>query len=335
MIRIVQGNPGSGKSYYAANYIAEKCCTYDPLYKSFTLLPNTVIITNIVDLRVSHLNFDDLITKYTIEKFLTVANFEILIEKYRAQHVVLIIDEAQKYLDSKFYDKDVFYFFQYHRHLGLDIFLLTQSVTTVCRQLIPLCEFIVEACPRSKGLAGTMRYKFKDTKGMFMYSKAIRKKQETFDMYSSFTTEEAEKPKNVLTHWILVLSVVLVVVVVGFKGFFYSYSHKSATTRVINPSGTVLNKPVQAVLSSPRVSAAVLKPTVLPAAPPRSSPRPVPNVDKRPILSKKQIDIPMPVAELKTGKSFYYWHDDAGQLVVSNNKSDLPYGVPFQSNTLN
>ena len=99
MIRIVQGNPGSGKSYYAANYIAEKCCTYDPLYKSFTLLPNTVIITNIVDLRVSHLNFDDLITKYTIEKFLTVANFEILIEKYRAQHVVLIIDEDSTQLD--------------------------------------------------------------------------------------------------------------------------------------------------------------------------------------------------------------------------------------------
>lgn len=234
MIRIVQGNPGSGKSYYAVNYVADKLSTYDPLYKDHKLNDGVLIITNLENLRVHHLDFDKMIERFTLEKFLTIENFEVIKEKYKARHMVLIIDEAQKYLDSKFYNKDVFYFFQYHRHIGLDIFLLTQSVSTICRQLPPLCEFILEAAPRSKGVAGTFRYKFKDPKGTFMYSKAIRKKQETFAMYQSFSSDEAEKPKNVLTHWIVTAVVVMFVVGVGFKGFFYAYANKGKSA-IINP----------------------------------------------------------------------------------------------------
>ena len=268
MIRIVQGNPGSGKSYYAVNYLS-KYCTYDALYKDHKLNDGVLIISNLEGLKLKHLDFDELVQRFTLEKFLTIENFEKIIEKYKARHIILIIDESQKYLDSKFYDKDVFYFFQYHRHIGIDVFLLTQSVSTVCRQLPPLCEFIIEAAPRSKGIAGTFRYKFKDTKGTFMYSQAVRKKQEVFAMYKSFSSDEAEKPKNVLSHWLLTAAVVICVITFGFKGFFYAYAHKGESAKISVPQSHVV-KP--AAPSPAPLPAAAPAPVSLPATSPAPSP---------------------------------------------------------------
>jgi hypothetical protein len=243
-----------------------------------------LIITNLKDLKVHHLNFDDLVERFTIEKFLTIPNFEIIKEKYKARHIVLIIDEAQKYLDSKFYDKDVFYFFQFHRHIGLDIFLLTQSVSTICRQLPPLCEFLLKACPRSKGIVGSFRYKFTDGKGLTQFSKAIRKRQQVFAMYQSFSSDEVEKPKNVLTHWIVMLAVVSIVVIIGFKGFFYAYAHKSEKSRIIQAP-----KPA-ALLVAPRVPANINPPV----------PAPVGAVVPVPVAAAAQPILPALVAAVPT-----------------------------------
>lgn len=253
MIRIVQGNPGSGKSYYAVNYLA-KFSTYDDLYKEHTLNDGVLVITNLEGLKIKHLDFEALVQRFTVEKFLTVANFEIIIEKYRCRHVVLIIDEAQKYLDSKFYDKDVFYFFQYHRHLGIDIFLLTQSVSTICRQLPPLSEFILQAAPRSKGVAGTFRYKFTDCKGQFLYSQAVKKNQTIFRMYKSFSADEAEKPKNVLTHWVIVLTLLILVAGGAFKFLLHSFIHKGDKNNPKVASVTSKPLPVSSVSVSTRTT---------------------------------------------------------------------------------
>lgn len=216
MIRIVQGNPGSGKSFYAVNYLA-KFCTYDSLYQEHKLNEGVLVITNIEGLRIKHLNLSELVERFGIENFFTVENFERIQEKYKSRHIILVIDEAQKLFDSKFFDKTVFYFFQYHRHLGIDVFLLTQSVSTIARQLIPLAEFVIEAQPRSKAFVGVFRYKFKDIKGNFMYSQAVRKKPELFKMYKSFNSDEAEKPRNVIVYWCAFACVFVVASVIGFK----------------------------------------------------------------------------------------------------------------------
>lgn len=325
MIRLVKGNPGSGKSYYAANYL-DKFCTYDGLYKDHKLNDGVLIISNLEGLKLRHLDFEQLVQRFTIEKFLTIENFEKLIDKYKARHVILIIDEAQKFLDSKFYDKDVFYFFQYHRHLGIDIFLLTQCVSTVCRQLPPLCEFIIEAAPRSKGIVGTFRYKFIDTKGTFMYSQVVRKKQEVFAMYKSFSSDEAEKPKNVLSHWIITAAVVICFVIFGFKGFFYAYAHRSEKSRIVSAPGPA--RPIlperssstsyaplgpTAVAVVPSGSAVPVQPLV-PAIPLQSS---VPSQATGTIFSAPAQDLPRVsgyVSDLAGGKHRYLL--TSGQIVV-------------------
>lgn len=252
MIRIVQGNPGSGKSYYAVNYLS-KFCRYEPLYNEHILNDGVLVITNIEGLRIKHLHLSDLIARYTVEGFFTVENFERIIEKYRCRQVILLIDEAQKVFDSKFYDKQVFYFFQYHRHLGIDIFLLTQSVSTISRQLIPLAEFVIEAQPRSKGIGGVFRYKFKDIKGQFMYSQVCRKRKEVFNLYKSFDSDEGEKPRNILMYWCALFAVLVVVTVIGFKLSIAAISNhgkknKSVQSQKIVPDTSQQNiQPVRAI----------------------------------------------------------------------------------------
>lgn len=273
MIRIIQGNPGSGKSYYAVNYLS-KFGKYEQLYDDFIVDAGVLIITNIEGFRVKHLDLHELIDRFTVEKFFTVDNFEKIIEKYKARHVIVIIDEAQKIFDSKYYDKDVFYFFQYHRHLGIDIFLCTQSVSTISRQLIPLCEFIVNAVPRSKGMAGLFRYKFTDCKGTFMYSQAVRKKKEIFKIYQSFKSDEAEKPKNVITHYLIMLVAVFVVVGIGFKMFVSTYIQRGnhvPKKQVIQPAPVPAAVPVAPAPVSGTVSTAILpspRPVAVSSSPP-------------------------------------------------------------------
>lgn len=219
MIRIVEGVPGSGKSYYAMAYLT-KYCDYDTFYDEFILKPGVLIISNIDGLKVKHKSLEELLKKYSIEDFFTVENFERIQAQYKVSNILVLIDEAQKIFDSKFYNKDVFYLFQYHRHLGLDVFLLTQSRTTIARHLIPLCEYVIEAQPRSKGLAGTFRYKFLSQKGQFLYHKVLKKDQKVFRAYKSFTFEEIDKPKNLLTRYAVALVVCFLICVASFKGVF-------------------------------------------------------------------------------------------------------------------
>jgi len=275
MIRIVQGNPGSGKSYYAVNYLS-KFCKYDALYKDHLLNESTLVISNLEGLKIKHIDLEAELLKMPLEEFFTIENFEKLIKWWKCKHIVLIVDEAQKFFDSKFYDKGVFYFFQYHRHIGIDIFLVTQSASTVSRQLLPLCEFIIEAAPRSKGLMGTFRYKFKDVKGNFMYSQVVKKKDDVFAMYKSFSSDEAEKPKNVITHWAIVAVVMMVVVVFGFKAAvagFTSKGHKPPAASG-SPSLAAVPRPIPAAAPS-AVPAALPAPVFapVPASPPIRSRR--------------------------------------------------------------
>lgn len=199
MIHIVEGVPGSGKSYYAVNYLIQNFFDYDSFYNEYKEKENknVLVITNIEDLKVKHLNLDILLDRFTLEKFFTVDNFERIQKQYRVKNIIVIIDEAQRYFDRKFYNKDVFYFFQYHRHLGVDIFLITQSKNTISKELVVLAEYIIRAVPRSLQV-GAFRYKFYDVNGNFLFSKSLKKDKKVFNAYSSMKVEEVNKPKNVI-----------------------------------------------------------------------------------------------------------------------------------------
>jgi len=225
MISIVTGVPGSGKSFYMVNYLS-KFFTFDDFYREFHLKDNVLVISNVDGLKVPHLKLDSpqlignpdegIQGKYTVEQFFTVANFEKLMEIKRVKNVILLIDESQRLFPRDFKDKDVLFFFQYHRHLGVDVILGCQDHLDLCRSLIVLPEFIYEAAPRSKSIAGSFRYHVKDRRGKHLFTKTLRKSQSVFRAYKSFTSDEISKPKNVIVHWM-----VFAVVLIGLAGFTF------------------------------------------------------------------------------------------------------------------
>lgn len=258
MIRLVEGGPGSGKSYYACKYLI-KYCTYDKLYQEYILSANVLVISNIEGLRIKHRDLNVCIEKAGgVENFFTVENFEKLQSMFKVSNIILVIDEAQKIFDSKFYDKEVFFFFQYHRHLGVDIFLLTQSRSTVSRQLLPLCEYFLQAVPRSKGIYGTFRYKVVDAKGNYLYGVSVKQDQQVFRAYKSFSSDEIEKPKNVLLRYAVMFVVVGLITYGLFKSVFTWFkvrsSPPSAIAQTIPQQQQQMPKPVQARYSTPVVN---------------------------------------------------------------------------------
>lgn len=246
MQTIVEGNPGSGKSFFAVKYLL-KYCEYDAMFMEYILRSDVLIISNIENLKIKHLSLDELLKRYNVEEFFTVENFEKIQKQYKVKNIILCIDEAQKIFDSKFFNKDVFYLFQYHRHLGLDIFLLTQSRSTICRQLIPLAEYIVQAKPRSKGISGTFTYNYLDPKGNYMYNKTLRADPSVFRAYQSMRVDEMNKPRNVIKYYAMMGSAVFVVVFLLFKSFFAWFkveSHpeiKNKTNQVVKNITPVSN----------------------------------------------------------------------------------------------
>jgi len=267
MIRLIGGLPGSGKSYYAANFIS-KYGEYDQLYKTFVITKDVEIFTNLDDLQIKHQSLDGEGGCFDLyggpSGFFTIENFKRIRKSWPKSHLLVIIDEAQRIIDDDLLkNKDVAFFFQYHRHLGIDIFLLTNDIASCSKKVVGLCEFLVEAQPRSKGLPGVFRYKFKDTKGNFLYSQSVRLKQEVFGIYKSFTTDETEKPKNVILHWLIMLFVVLILGVIGFKFFVNGFMHKkpkvaSVSSKVVSDAPFKNHSSVRSLPSPPPLSPPVL-----------------------------------------------------------------------------
>jgi len=314
MISIVTGVPGSGKSFYMVNYLS-KFFTFDDFYKEFHLKDNVLVISNVDGLKVPHLRLDSpqligdpdkgVEGKYTVEQFFTVANFEKLMEIKRVKNVILLIDESQRLFPRDFKDKDVLFFFQYHRHLGVDVILGCQDHVDLCRSLIALPEFIYEAAPRSKSIAGSFRYHVKDRRGKHLFTKTLRKSQAVFNAYRSFTSDEVSKPKNVIVHWM-----VFAVVLLGLAGFTF----KTALAAIKAKSEK--NKPAQ---STPLPNQQVF--TAQPMPPP---PKPFQNVSSPSPALSAVAPAPSEPVQGSNDLSGFLPPDKAGQPVILDRPSLLP-----------
>ncbi|MBF0555899.1 MAG: hypothetical protein HQK96_15345, partial [Nitrospirae bacterium] len=116
-------------------------------------------------------------------------------------------------------NEKVFYFFQYHRHYGVDVYLITQDVFSMPKQITTLSEYYLKAVQRS----------LKFNRG-FIYKKMIDEEVLTnsvlpvdikvFRMYSSYKVEETEKPKSAYTKFIVICVILLLFTIVMFKYVF-------------------------------------------------------------------------------------------------------------------
>jgi hypothetical protein len=190
VLRIITGSPGSGKTYYAMYYLS-KFISYDEYLSAYILPTDTIIISNIEGMKVNHLKVEDLLKNY-----FSYDGFKAYMESKGYKRCLLIVDEAQRYF-ANLKDNEQFFFFEYHRHLGLDILLICQVQTSLPKRLVELSEFVINAKPRSIKIAG-FQYDFCDPVSKNkLFTKTIKPKQEVFNLYQSFVIDETVKPKSI------------------------------------------------------------------------------------------------------------------------------------------
>jgi len=119
----------------------------------------------------------------------------------------------------------VFYFFQYHRHLGLDIYLITQNEKLLPLQLVTLSEFVIHSQPRSTSIIGELKYVVKIS-GENVDRKVLKPKQEIFDLYCSMSNKEVEKVSNPFKKYAIACIALLLIGGYVFKSTFIDFAER-------------------------------------------------------------------------------------------------------------
>lgn len=262
MIRIITGVPGAGKTYLAVTEIL-KLCDYDPFFDEYKPKLNTLIITNISDIKIQHKNFDEALSKMGYEAFFSEKNFELLRKKY--ERVLIVIDECQKYFHKDTWTTEVAYAFQYHRHLGIDIILMTQDQRVLPRGLSSLPEYIIRARSRSLNFGIRFVYDFYDsTAWTHLETRTLKKDASVFRSYTSYKFDENNKPKNVILRWVALTAVALLLLTFAAYRFVDSFFPSRAHSE---------DKVVASATPAPRVKDLIPEP---PSNPPEPSALPTP-----------------------------------------------------------
>jgi zona occludens toxin (predicted ATPase) len=147
-LHIIDGLPGSGKTLYAINHLVKHF--FKDLGGILTPSSPFRLVSNIDELKLDHERLEDEIKACPggIKEYFTRAYQEALFLVHGP--IVYILDEAQFIFDRKFYDNDVFGWFQYHRHFGQTIYLISQNALNLPKEIQYCCEYIIRALPRSK-----------------------------------------------------------------------------------------------------------------------------------------------------------------------------------------
>lgn len=228
-IKVITGKPGSGKSYFALYKVILEGFTFHKKSFEWRPIPEPItIITNIEGLKVPHLNLTSLINEYAdgaFEKFFTVEIQQKITDKY--PKVRYLIDECQRFFHSKFYNKDVFFYFQYHRHLGHDIYMIAQVWDSVSKHITGLCEYEFRASPRSFSIFGEFTY--------YIYagfdrvgSVRIPVDKKIFALYQSFQAQEHGKEIRPVRKFALITVCLIALAIGGSYLFLQSFSLQTA-----------------------------------------------------------------------------------------------------------
>jgi len=242
-LRVIDGVPGSGKTFYAVWHLAFKYFKKEPRYtflqelfytlfsflrppveQKYILDKDCLIITNIDNFKPDHVDLaaeirragdlarqallddrslNDRERDRRLDQLDPVAEF--FSYSYQKQYkqgkpsLVYVIDEAQVFFrkgqEKALKEKYVYRYFEYHRHWGQDIYLVTQNVKKLPSDIVYLPEYIISAVPRVRSLGPGFRYHWISS-GERIKTEVRRPDQAVFALYKSMDVAEQEKIKN-------------------------------------------------------------------------------------------------------------------------------------------
>jgi len=289
MINLLLGAPGSGKSYEAVTYHI-----LPALDRGRAVVTNLPL--NVQEIKAIVPNVDSLL----IIKVPTLQNprpFSLL-EDYDStwkddvsgQGCLYVIDECHFALPRGATRREVEEWYSMHRHLGVDVLLITQSYGKVSKPIIDLIQAVYRV-RKNIALGSSTSYVRKVQDGVRgeVVNTSIRKYNSKFFKYykshtlsiSDINESGSSDIKPIWSHWSFKLALVLFVFMIYW-----------VTTHNVNPLAPPTPKPVP-VKPPPQqpVQQAVVKP--LPAsALPAQLPPPVPVQPSKPQVSAKDEDHP-------------------------------------------
>ncbi len=234
MITVVYGVPGSGKTFFAVHFIKRRCLEEGDIF--FRVRKDVILITNI------KLNLDNPENYVFIQdwaewrKYMDVEYWTSNLANIQGKRIVMVMDEAQVFFQLYRDHPGVMFFLQYHRHLSVDVLLITQSPKSLPQKVFELAEYLVEAVPRSINPFGFRAFRYRVIHP-FDHSIVLRRFHLAYDpsifyLYSDMIykpPEEGERPRNAFTRYYVLLAGLLILT------FFMLFSFVS---RVLSPKQT-------------------------------------------------------------------------------------------------
>jgi len=228
MITLYTGVPGAGKTYKMVADLDAFIADYESKATDANGPPLTVI-TNIRELKLPHVDFDELIMERFPDKSLKVTErierfFDYDYQKGLNDHfggpLMYLIDECQTFFPKRTSLPNTEAYLQRHRHLGHNIYLATQAIRQVNGNVICLVELEYFAAPRTKSLFGEFRYHVKTPQSRDVITvKNIRPQKRVFELYKSFDAKEIQKPKKLLLRKLWPVLLVPVAMFLFYRGF--------------------------------------------------------------------------------------------------------------------
>ena len=163
MISLIQGRPGSGKSYEAVKYHIL------PALKDERMVVTNISVNHDVVKKVSGADiatFLHVVDDYYTSDYDSKSDFYIFSKpehydyNWRSQEgvgVLYVIDECHFCLPKSGAHDAVKKFYTMHRHKGVDIVLLTQQISQLDKQILGLVEVLCK-CTKATAMGSSSRY---------------------------------------------------------------------------------------------------------------------------------------------------------------------------------
>lgn len=244
MITYVTGVPGGGKSYYGVNYLYNNFAKYDYIYTNLNLKKDNKVFEFYefkIDILQKHLvkikeiydkngsNKDDLIVNYLKEN--------------KLYNSIFVIDEAHNIFDDKNKNNELLMFLlTYHRHLHLDLILITQNLDLIYYKYLKLAETYVVAQRQTLSITNKFLtyFFYSDYKLTQKYdTKKIVKDKKIYGLYVSGDFVTGKKVINKYFKYLLIL---IFVVVFFVYTAINSIFNKDTTTNTTTNTVTNINK---------------------------------------------------------------------------------------------
>jgi hypothetical protein len=234
MIQGLTGVPGGGKSYYA-------------VYKMLKLLEaGQIVVHNVHGFNDSRaiswefgqmpLDADSLFKEFDMIRLSKGVPPETMI--------YVFIDEAQRFWPYEYKDPRGVFFFDFHRHHGLEITLISQDIKKISPKISTLFEQEIRAVKPMFQLQPGFQYNLLSS-GELFGKERLPKKQEVFAAYTSFLAGSGAAKKS---RYVYIIPAAVIFAIIMF--FVLQYSLKNSFTRLA-PSVSEAETSLKKISSEP------------------------------------------------------------------------------------